>query len=146
MVVIFLDFNGVLDTNENMDVIDQGNLMRLKKLVDMFEAKVVISSSLKNPFYYSGRHTRLFQYLLNTLLEVGIDVIGITPKGNNREEEIRMYLEAHSEVSNYCIIDDDFDMENLKEHLVKLPSQMEIGQEGFTQEYLDKAIKILERK
>ena len=146
MVVIFLDFNGVLDTNENMDVIDQGNLLRLKSLVDMFDAKVVISSSLKNPFYYSGRHTRLFQYLLNTLLEVGIDIIGITPKGNNREEEIRMYLEAHSEVSNYCIIDDDFDMENLKEHLVKLPSQMEIGQEGFTQEYLDKAIKILERK
>ncbi len=146
MIVIFLDFNGVLDTNNDMDVIDQGNLNRIKILADMFEAKVVISSSLKNPFYYNGRHSRMFQSILNTLLETGIDVIGITPKAESREEEIKMYLEAHPEISNYCIIDDDYDMENLKEHLVKLPSQMEIGQEGFTQEYLDKAIKVLERK
>ena len=145
MNVIFLDFNGVLDTNLNMDVIDQGNLLRLKSLVDMFDAKVVISSSLKNPFYYNGKHSRLFQSILDTLLESGIDVIGITPKGNSREEEILMYLNSHPEISNYCILDDDYDMEKLKEHLVKLPMQIEDGQMGFTQEYLDKAISILGR-
>lgn len=145
MNVIFLDFNGVLDTNLNMDVIDQGNLLRLKSLVDMFDAKVVISSSLKNPFYYTGRYSRLFQSILDTLLESGIDVIGITPKGNSREEEILMYLNSHPEISNYCILDDDYDMEKLKEHLVKLPMQMSEGQMGFTQEYLDKAIGILGR-
>ena len=145
MNVIFLDFNGVLDTNLNMDVIDQGNLNRLKKLVDMFDAKVVISSSLKNPFYYNGKHSRLFQGILAALLEIGIDVIGITPKGNSREEEILMYLNSHPEISNYCILDDDYDMEKLKEHLVKLPMQMSEGQMGFTQEYLDKAIGILGR-
>lgn len=145
MNVIFLDFNGVLDTNLNMDVIDQGNLNRLKKLVDMFDAKVVISSSLKNPFYYNGKHSRLFQGILAALLESGIDVIGITPKGNSREEEILMYLNSHPEISNYCILDDDYDMEKLKEHLVKLPMQMSEGQMGFTQEYLDKAIGILGR-
>lgn len=145
MNVIFLDFNGVLDTNLNMDVIDQGNLNRLKKLVDMFDAKVVISSSLKNPFYYNGKHSRLFQGILAALLEIGIDVIGITPKGNSREEEILMYLNSHPEISNYCILDDDYDMDKLKEHLVKLPMQMSEGQMGFTQEYLDKAIGILGR-
>lgn len=145
MNVVFLDYNGVLDTNLNMDVIDLGNLSRLKMLVDMFDAKVVISSSLKNPFYYCGRHSKLFQEILNTLLESGIDVIGITPKGETREEEILMYLNSHPEVSNYCILDDDYDMERLKDHLVKLPMQMSDGQMGFTQEYLDKAIGILGR-
>ena len=56
-----------------------------------------------------------------------------------------MYLNSHPEVSNYCILDDDYDMERLKDHLVKLPMQMSDGQMGFTQEYLDKAIGILGR-
>ena len=145
MNVIFLDFNGVLDTNMNMDVIDQGNLERLKSLVDMFDAKVVISSSLKNPFYYNGRHSKMFQNILDSLLDSGIDVIGITPKANSREEEITMYLNSHSDISNYCIIDDDYEMESLKEHLVKLPMQMSEGQMGFTQEYMNEAIRILGR-
>lgn len=34
MNVIFLDFNGVLDTNEKMDEIDRNNLLRLKKIVE----------------------------------------------------------------------------------------------------------------
>ncbi len=145
MNVIFLDFNGILDTNDNMDVIDEGNLNRLKTLVDMFDAKVVISSSLKNSFYYTGKYSKLLQSVIDRLLEVGIDVIGITPKCDSREEEILMYLGNHPEVSNYCILDDDYDMERLKEHLVKLPTQMSESQMGFTQEYLDKAIAVLGR-
>ena len=31
MKVVFLDFNGILDTYENMDVVDPDNLMRLKR-------------------------------------------------------------------------------------------------------------------
>ena len=45
MNVIFLDFNGVLDTYENMDEINEGNLQRLKHIVDETNAKIVISSS-----------------------------------------------------------------------------------------------------
>lgn len=47
MDVIFLDFNGVLDTYENMDEINEGNLQRLKYIVQETNSKVVISSSLK---------------------------------------------------------------------------------------------------
>lgn len=145
MNVIFLDINGVLDTYDNMDVIDTGNLNRLKQLVDMFNAKVVISSSLKNSFYLTGHYSKLLQGIMDTLLEAGIDVLGITPRGNSREEEIKMYLSHHPEISNYCILDDDYDMESLKEHLVRLPMQMSEGQKGFTQEYMDQAIGILGR-
>ncbi len=147
MTVIFLDFNGVLDTNVNMDVIDLGNLERLKRLVDMYDAKVVISSSLKNTYYYNnGRHSRFFQGILDTLLEYGIDVIGITPKGNSREEEILEYLNKHPEIDNYCILDDDYDMKKLKGNLVKLPSQIEVDQMGFTEEYFLEAVRILGSK
>ena len=145
MNVVFLDINGVLDTNENMDVIDHGNLSRLKQLIYMFDAKVVISSSLKNTFYLTGHYSKLLQGIIDTLLESGIDVVGITPQGSNREEEIKMYLSNHPEISNYCILDDDYDMESLREHLVKLPTQMNDGQNGFTQEYFDKAVGILGR-
>ncbi len=54
MNVIFLNFNGVLDTYENMDEINRGNLQRLKHIVDETNAKVVISSFLKNSYYYTG--------------------------------------------------------------------------------------------
>lgn len=145
MNVIFLDINGVLDTNENMDIIDYGNLNRLKQLVDMFNAKVVISSSLKNSFYLTGHYSKFLQGIVDVLLETGIDIVGITPQGSSREEEIKMYIYNHPEISNYCILDDDYDMESLKEHMVKLPMQMNDGQKGFTQEYLDKAISILGR-
>lgn len=45
MNVIFLDFNGVLDTYENMDEINKENLQRLKHIIEETNAKVVISSS-----------------------------------------------------------------------------------------------------
>lgn len=54
MNVIFLDFNGVLDTYENMDEINKENLQRLKHITEETNAKVVISSSLKNSYYYTG--------------------------------------------------------------------------------------------
>lgn len=146
MNVIFLDFNGILDTYDNLDVIDHGNLMRLKKLVELFNAKIVISSSLKNTYYYTGHYGKLLQEIIDTLLENGIDVIGITPKGGSREEEINMYLDSHPEIEKFCILDDDYYMESLKDNLVKLPMQMQIGHKGFTDEYLDKAISIMSRK
>lgn len=146
MNVIFLDFNGVLDTNINMDVIDEGNLMRLKKIVELTGAKIVISSSLKNTYFYTGHYSRLLQGIIDTLLENGIDVIGITPKADSREEEIQLYLSNHPEIENFCIIDDDYEMENLKDNLVKLPMQIEEGQMGLTQEYADKALEILTRR
>ena len=45
MKVVFLDFNGVLDTYENMDVVDPDNLNRLKKIIDETGSKVVLTTS-----------------------------------------------------------------------------------------------------
>lgn len=65
MKVIFLDFNGVLDTYYSLDEIDKDNLLRLKKIVSDTGASIVISSSI-------------IKGLINILLENDIDVTGIT--------------------------------------------------------------------
>ena len=119
MKVIFLDFNGVLDTYDNMDEINPTNLQRLKTIVDETGAQIVISSSLKNSYYYTGTLSRKLKDIIRQLEEVGIEVIDITPHAKTREEEIKMYLDMHPEIGNFCIIDDDYEMESLKENLVK---------------------------
>jgi len=144
MNIIFLDFNGVLDTYENIDEINIDNLKRLKYIVDETESKVVISSSLKNSYYYTGHYSVFLQKIVNEIENIGIEVIDITPKANTREEEIKLYLNLHPEVSNYCILDDDYEMESLKENLVKLPLQGK-GSEGLNDIHMNKAIKILKR-
>ena len=101
MKVMFLDFNGVLDTYYNMDEINIDNLKRLK-----------------NSYFYTGRFTKHL-------------------------EEIEDYLSTNNEIENFCIIDDDYDMEKFKDYLVKLPSQMKEGQMGLDDEHMLMAIKIL---
>lgn len=145
MKVIFLDFNGVLDTYEEMDIINKENLERLKKIVDLTNSYVVISSSIKNSFYYGGFYSKTYLYVVSELEKAGIKVIGITPHAKTREEEIKIYLSEHKNIENYCIIDDDYDMESMKENMVKLPSQNNINQVGLDQESTLKAIKILKR-
>lgn len=143
MKVIFLDFNGVLDTYENMDVINEDNLRRLKHIVDVTQAKIVISSSLKNSYFYTGHFSKFLQNIIYEIENSGIEIIGITPYLGNREAEIKLYLEMHPEINSYCIIDDDYEMEDLNENLVKLPSQMQIGQTGLEDIHVDMAVKIL---
>ena len=145
MKVIFLDFNGVLDTYYNMDEINYDNLSRLKHIVDETGAKVVISSSLKNSYYYTGHLSNFLQSIIKRIEEFGIEVIGITPYADTREEEIELYLNQHQEVDNYCILDDDYEMERLKEHLVKLPSQIQEGQMGLDDIHMLESIKILNK-
>ena len=145
MKVIFLDFNGVLDTYDNIDTINKENLKRLKYIIDKTKAKVVISSSLKNSYYYTGHYSKHLKNIIKEIENIGIEVIDITPKANTREEEIKLYLSLHPEVSNYCILDDDYEMESLKENLVTLIPQPEKGQ-GLEEIHMIKAIKILKRK
>ncbi len=143
MKVIFLDFNGVLDTYDRMDEINPNNLQRLKNIVNETKAKIVISSSLKNSYFYTGHLNKHLQSIVERIEQAGMEVIGITPQADTREEEIKLYLSQHQEIENYCILDDDYEMENLKEHLVKLPPQMQKGQTGLTDVHMTMAIDVL---
>lgn len=143
MKVIFLDFNGVLDTYDNMGEINPDNLNRLKYIAKETDSKIVISSSLKNTYYHTGHLGSHLKSIIEKIQSVGIEVIDITPLANTREEEIKLYLKNHPEIENFCIIDDDYEMKDLENNLVKLPSQMENGQMGLDNENMYKAIEIL---
>lgn len=144
MKVIFLDFNGILDTYENMDVIDSDNLNRLKRIIDECNAKVVLTTSNKNNYYRSGMIRGILKYIIDSLLEAGIDVIGMVPMLDSREDEIHAYLDMHPEVEEFVILDDDYDMPSFRDNLILLPSQMiGIEQRGLEDEHVEKAISIL---
>lgn len=144
MKVIFLDFNGVLDTYDDFDIINEDNLKRLKKIVLLSGASVVISSSCKNNYFYNnGKHGYIYKMLVERLQNEGISVVGFTKLMNSRQEEIKNYLSTHIDINSYCILDDDYDMEDLSEHIVKLPNQMSSCGMGLQDEDVVKALNIL---
>lgn len=127
MKVVFLDFNGVLDTYDEFDVIDKSNLYVLVDAINLTDSKVVITSSNKDYFYRNGKHNLVMENLINTFSEYNIEVLGYTKKLNSREEEILDYLCTHPEIEHYCIIDDDYFFESMGDHMIKLTSQMDGG-------------------
>lgn len=144
MKVIFLDFNGVLDNSENFNIVDPDNLAILKEVIDETGAKVVISSSIKNTYFYAGHHNRVMEYLIDVLTENNIEISGLTPWLKNREKEIQDYLENNQDVEEYCILDDDYFFESMKEHMVKLKHQL-LGGNGLKEIDKNQIIKILKR-
>lgn len=138
MKIIFLDIDGVLNSNVYYRTVDRSIkdwnrfdpkvVGYIKKLVEEFPAKIVISSTwrfgavkqLKNEL----KKSNLNQFLHN---DWG------TPKvyPPHRGEEIRMWLEKHHEITNYIIIDDD---ESILEKQMMRLIKTNIN-EGMTEEH-----------
>ena len=129
MNVIFLDFDGVINTlNNTLYPREDENAVerRIKILGDickLYDCKVVIESSYKEYIDEETLETDLdwIQNYFNLFKKYGIEVVGRTPilertpgkpyenyfKPIWKEEEILLYLEAHPEVEHFCVIDDD---------------------------------------
>ncbi len=145
MNVIFLDFDGVLDTihfNEDKDI-----ERRIKILADIcheYDCKIVIEASAKDAIDEDTLEiypNALFvKKIFSWFDKYGIECIGRTPdvaKKNDKfseipmwkEDEIRLYLLRHPEIEHYCIIDDNDtvnmlrwkrgDLDKVKDHLVE---------------------------
>lgn len=154
MKVIFLDVDGVLNSDEyfdriqNLDIegieseIDINKVKLLKKAVDETGAKVVLSSS--------WRYTRNALALKELLANYGIHITDSTPVvENKRGLEIRKWLENNDNVEDFVILDDEvFDSYDsaLTEKLVKMSKEKEtdIG-EGLLPENVEKIIERLGR-
>ena len=150
MKVVFLDYNYVLDTSVNIDEVDYLNLQRLKRIIKETGEKIVLTSSIKNSYCITGNcitgiYNRQFLKLKDRLISEGLEILDITKHLETRKLEVLDYLKTHNNIKNYCIIDDDYKMDSLKDHLVKLPNQMEEGQMGLDDYHTDMAIKILKR-
>ena len=155
MKVIFLDVDGVLNSDEyfdriqNLDIegieseIDINKVKLLKKAVDTTGAKVVLSSS--------WRYTKNALALKKLLADYGIHITDSTPVVEHKGGlEIRKWLENNNNVENFVILDDEvFDSYDsaLTENLVKISIEKEtdIG-EGLLPENVEKIIERLGRK
>lgn len=112
MKVIFLDVDGVLNSNAYVDYtsknnvkgileeIDPKTIEMLKYALDVTGAQIVVSSSWRN--------IRKFEQLKELFLRYGISLGEKTPVlGHERGLEIRQYLKEHADIDQYLILDDD---------------------------------------
>lgn len=145
MNVIFLDFDGVLDTYHFE--IDEDVEKKIKVLADichMYDAKVVIEASarvtINEETMEIDSKSEFVLYVFYLFNKYDIDVIGRTPNVKRyissdkvghidgwKEDEIRLFLFRHPEIEHYCVIDDDdlsdthrkSDLDKIRPHLVK---------------------------
>lgn len=144
MNVIFLDIDGVLNSEEferNIDqyqyvfkfsLLDQKAILRLYKILWETNAYVVLSSSWRlSEESYKSVEEQLKPYR--------IKLIDKTPQNTEgRGAEIVEWLEQHPEVSHYVVLDDDdFAMEPVKNHLV-LTTWTDGLEDKHIQEAIDK--------
>lgn len=151
MKVIFTDIDGVLNedttttrTRSRMIFIDQDKLLRLKKIVDVTGAKIVLSSTWRydrNDPKYNGDFLELQEAFHN----VGLEFYSFTPVdaiGIRRGMEIRAWLGLHPEVIRFVILDDqifDFEERGLLLYLIKT----DFAYGGLTEDLAQEAIDLL---
>lgn len=142
MNVIFLDFDGVIDTNyyQSNDQMEE-KIKILSDICHTYNCKVVIEASAKLAIDEESMKidpdSKWVKFLFSCFKKYDIDVIGRTPNVKKyyskssyvsmwKEDEIRLYLFRHPEVDHYCIIDDDdlttmhrkSDLDKVRDHLV----------------------------
>jgi hypothetical protein len=154
MKVIFLDVDGVLNHNNAREVVRGGIiglnsacLEQLSRVVHSHDAKIVLVSTWKLFTGKTAEDSKLDgKYLITKLAEYGMSIYDKTdgPCGEGRGQGIIDYLNSHSDIESYIIIDDemfkDYHCPEIKNRLVKTS----FYEWGLTESLADKAIKMLE--
>lgn len=151
MKIIFLDIDGVLNTNKSMNLaytdriapdpnrpwltMDPNPVTLLEALVNTTGAKIVISSSWRNTSLEAS--PAIIEALVWAGFQKADAVIDVTPRSRKltrRGDEIQDWLSRH-EVSKFVIIDDDaFDITPVfPKHLVKCDTDVGLTKDKFLQ-------------
>ena len=114
MKLIFLDFDGVISTFDNKWHISDEKINHIKNIVDNTNAKLVITSSWKvgydNVSDFINNHFNL-KNTSDMMMWLKLNIYDITDnEGPSRGDEIKRYIDSHSNIETYIIIDDDSDM------------------------------------
>lgn len=165
MNIIFLDIDGVLNTNESFKKeyykskelnrdriypIDEERLLYLLEIVKLTNAKIVLTSSNRLNFIKVDNKliplNGIGKDIINSFNRYNLSIYDITPYDNNRirGNEIKMWLENNNNVDNYIIIDDEeVGLELYKDKLIKTNINNEVY--GLNVRHIDKAIKKLKK-
>ena len=139
MNVIFLDFDGVLDTIHYKSYEDVEKRVKiLSDICKKYDCKVVIEAAAKDAIDEDTMQIdgKWVNYIFSLFKKYEIECIGRTPNVRKKytdssymdmwkEDEIRLYLYRHPEIKHYCIIDDDdlqpynSDLNKVRDHLVQ---------------------------
>lgn len=149
MKVLFLDFDGVLNSQEYRDVhgssgagIDRSRLSLIKNIVDTTDAKIVLITSLREYWDKSPDKCDYFGKVINdTFAEYGLEIYDKTSVSDTgkREDEILDWIVTNPEIKNYVAIDDGaLFAKFLVGHVVQ-------PKDGLEEEHVEKAIEILNR-
>ena len=150
MRVIFLDFDGVLNSREWMEKraaqgeifsmveeVDASAVANLNEIIAQTGAKVVISSSWRLAFDMA--------HIEGVLRKAGFKgmIISKTPRRTTyparRGNEIKQWLEERDNIESYVIVDDDGDMlEEQKSNFVQTSFLY-----GLKKEHVERAVSIL---
>jgi len=149
MKVIFLDFDGVLNSekylraqNEHGVIIDPSRMALLKQIVDKTGARIVLSTSWREHWSKSPDQCNETGRAINRIFEgYGLQIVDKTPKlCSGREDEIKAWLDRHPSVTNFVVLDDGFlGADFLKNRFVKTSKY----KKGLDEEEVKKAIEIL---
>jgi len=133
--VIYKDnFYFKINSASDGEVSNRQAILWLNKLCLETDAKIVISSTWRMYGNYDNAVTALY----NSGLNKNIEIIGMTPTDGfscprlgywqTRGTEIKNWLlQNENKVSNYVILDDDNDMEDLSSHLVQCNTYHGLG-------------------
>ena len=154
--IIFLDFDGVVNTiyyryykrfkkyqmryatSADKIVNNRQAIQWLNELYNKYKYDIVITSTWR-------LHSNCIQILYNSGLNKKIKIIGYTPylEEKIRGEEIKKWIEDNNYVNfnNFIILDDDTDMGDLDNHLIKCDPYL-----GFTIYEFNKCIDFFKKK
>ena len=147
---IFLDVDGVLNniftntrTRSGYIFVEDFLIKHLKHIIEVTDAKVVLSSTWRWGYWASGSDRQDYLELIDKLASFNIKIFDITPafSDNDREQEIIWWLEHKSNGDNFVILDDVDYFVDLHDHFVKTDPEL-----GLTAKEVEKAIEILNRE
>ena len=149
MKVIFLDFDGVLNSSQYLlrcevcgVAIDPSRMVLLKQIVDAANAKIVLSTSWREHWSKDLGCCNSTGVLINNIFsEYDLQVYDKTPELHARREiEIKSWLDKHPEVKSFVVLDDRLlSADYLNGHFIKTSNYLD----GLDETDVQKAIDIL---
>ena len=170
MNVIFLDFDGVLNTTHLRSLTDiERKVKILSYICHEYNCKIVIESSSKDLIDETTLEVKKDSWIYDIFKlfkKYNIECIGRTPNVEKKiseysylpmwkEDEIIKYLEMHPEIKHYCIIDDDdtkvmhfenSDLDKVRDHLIVTSNfSNNYEEEGLLLKHKEEVGKILKK-